>query len=439
MAATPRPSSEMNDGPTFEILTNVATATSAPDSNNNNTIAATSLPPPPATTTSKNAAVSAALSAKSHGATLVASKSWGAAIAAYTDALISLPIENYLATTRAVLLTNRALCHQRLGHWKLCKEDCDAALNHDAESAKAWFRRAQAHRKLNAPQRALSDIKQMLKLEPKSREGKKLARKIVADYEGVKKKKKDARQKTSNDKKNKVKKGPGLGNLYTDKLGAEVSTHARLLERIRIAANTYSSHKDPSSSSSSSPSNAGAIERTFAALLEPEGFRARIYPGLKLPDRFDAPQSLQDLLNDARFRDALTNMMPDVLAQANTVISNVKQKASKTGELMDSATESALRPQILLEAFARQITKVIGQTSARFMAQTLQCLAPLASVDDERAEWDQLDDSLFDGLNDPERLFGIQDGFMGEEWVGVILEDVQRMASSGRLQAGDPD
>ena len=423
-----------DDGPTFEILAEEsATTTKNPDNF-------------AASPTSKNAAVAAALSAKARGATLVASQSWGAAVAAYTDALISLPVERYLATTRGVLLTNRALCYQRLGHWQLCKDDCDDALKHDAQSAKAWFRRAQAHRKLNANDLALFDIKQMLKLEPKSREGKKLARAIVADHKSLRRKKKMMIEKK---KKKKTEssalprlpasknKSPGLGNLYKDKLGADVSTHARLLERIRVAANTYSSRKDPSFSSSSS--NVGAIERTFAALLQPEGFRARVYPGLKLPDGFDAPQSLQDLLNDARFDGALTKMMPDVVAQANTVINNVKQKAAKNGEFMDSATESALRPQILLEAFARQITKVIGQTSARFMAQTVQSLAPRASDSDERANWDQLDDCLFDGLNDPGRFFGVQDGFMGKEWIDAILEDVQRMASSGRLQVGDPD
>ena len=193
--------------------------------------------------------------------------------------------------------------------------------------------------------------------------------------------------------KKKKEKGFSFGQLYTDKLGAEASTDTRLLERIRTAANAYASRKNaiPSSSSPTiGTENAGTIERTFAALLDPKGFRARIYPGLKIPDGFDAPQSLQELLNDARFKDSLTSIMPDVVARADTVIKNVKEKAEKSGEIMDRATESALRPKVLLEAFARQITKVIGQTSARFMAQTLRSLAPRASENDERAEWDQL-------------------------------------------------
>lgn len=417
-----------SEGPTFEVLANVDDPSSQPMQR-----------PHPYPASATNAAVSAALSAKDRGAALVASKSWGSAIEAYTDALIALPNENYLTTTRAILLTNRALCHQRLGNWEMCKDDCDLALNHDAESVKAWFRRAQAHLELNAPLEALSDIKQALKLEPKNREAKNLARKIVAECQKRRKDKEiNLKRKGRQRKPGNNAKLHGLGNLYSDKLGAEVGTHVRLLERIRVAANSYTSRKD-ASASSSNQSGGGTIERTFAALLEPEGFRSRIYPGLKIPEGFDAPQSLQELLNDPRFHDSLVGMMPDVVKQSNSVLENVKSKAAAEGDLMDSATESALRPQILLEAFARQITKIIGQTSARFMAQALRSLAPIASIDDERADWDQLGDSLVAGLNDPDRLFGYQESFMGEDWVDAIREDIERIASTGRLQAGDPD
>ena len=162
------PASQGEGGPSFEILSDNHEAVldsvpcSVPRVKSNSQL-------PTTRSTTTNSAVSAALSAKARGATLVGSEAWGPAIAAYSDAILSLPDEDYLATSRAVLLTNRALCHQRLDNWVKCKEDCDTALKYDAESAKAWFRRAQAYLKLGAPERALSDIKQMLKLEPKNR------------------------------------------------------------------------------------------------------------------------------------------------------------------------------------------------------------------------------------------------------------------------------
>ena len=70
-------------------------------------------------------------------------------------------------------------------------------------------------------------------------------------------------------------------------------------------------------------------------------------------NRFEAPQTLKEMLNDDRYNEALEAMMPDVVAKANSVIANVKSKAAASGEIMDAATEKQLRPQILLEAFGK--------------------------------------------------------------------------------------
>ena len=170
------------------------------------------------------------------------------------------------------------------------------------------------------------------------------------------------------------------------------ASQVRLLARIRAAANKSSSSNNSSSSSSSGASSASAsaaissIEKTFAALLTPEGFRQRIFPGLQLPEGFEAPQTLREMLNDSRYDAALEAMMPSVVNKVDSVLNNVKKKAAVTGDVMDEETENKLRPQILLESFARELTKLIGRTSAQFMAQALKSVAPVAAPDDERAE-----------------------------------------------------
>ena len=441
-------------GPEFEIL--------ADDDDKPAPAAAAAGPaPPPAPRPgSVNAAMSAALAAKGTGNSLAAEQQWESAANAYTDALLALPDEDYLLGTRCTLLTNRALCRLQPLAYNLARDDCDAALTLDAESAKAWFRRAQAFRGLGDNKLALRDLKHLLKLQPKNKSAKALARNIIAGLPGPAGEAEKARRRRLKAKKLRQKKkkkaaaggggGGGLG-LYDDKLSGGASRHARLLERIRQAANAAA---DTPASGGGGDAQ-GNIERTFAALLDPKGFRARIFPGLKIPDGFNAPQSLRELLNDPRFDGALESIMPAVLAQADSVISNVKKRAAKSGEIMDAATESQLRPRVLLEAFARQVTKVTAQTSAAFLRNAMQAMARPASAEDERAEWDQLSDPLLAGIGNggggmdgggdsdtdghKAAMWGTQDGFMDDEWPAAILEDLVRLERSGRLSVADPD
>jgi len=429
-------------GPTIEILPEEETPTTIP-----------------AAPTSANSAVSATLSAKARGNKFVSVGNFPAAARAYTDALISLPRESYLAPTRLALLTNRALCYLTTKRWDLCRNDCDAALAIDSCNIKAWYRRARALHKLGELKKAIQDLKQLLAIDTKNGPAKKFARALIKEYNSNKKatasssatandrsaaatsassSASSSSASTSSTSKSKPKstksktKTTGLG-LYDDKLDTNVSEHARLLERIRVAAN-----RSPGAPLPTGGAAPGSIEKTFAALLTPEGFRQRIFPGLNIPEGFEAPQTLKEMLNDARYNDALEAMMPDVVAKANSVITNVKKKAAATGEVMDSATEEQLRPQILLEAFARTVTKIIGQTSASFMTQALRSVAPTASSDKEQADYDQLDDILVSACSRGDSA--VQDDFMGGvEWTTTILDDLVRMERSGRLQPADPD
>ena len=367
-------------------------------------------------TLSANTAISAVLSHKARGNKLVSLGNFQSASVCYTDALISLPSENYLAPTKLALLTNRALCYLSTKQWDLCRKDCDAALALDQTNTKAWYRRAQAYYQLKQLKKAIQDLKQLLVLDPKNGRAKKLARAYIVEYNASKKTSTKATTTTTTTTKATTTtartsgattlkkkttansfKGGGLG-LYDDKLDSDVTDDVRLLERIRTAANKASkdgsttSNRTNSSTNSSTTTN--SIEKTFAALLTPEGFKQRIFPGINLPEGFEAPTTLKEMLNDQRYNEALVAMMPDVVAKADSVIHNVKKKAALNGDIMDKATEEQLRPQILLEAFARTVTKIISQTSAAFVTQALRSSAPTASPDNEQADYNQLDESV---------------------------------------------
>ena len=67
------------------------------------------------------------------------------------------------------------------------------------------------------------------------------------------------------------------------------------------------------------------------------------------------------------------------------------------------------------------------------MTQALRSVAPVASSDNEKADYDQLDDSVVSTCS--QGGSAVQDSFMGgEEWTSTILEDLIRMERSGRLQ-----
>ena len=52
---------------------------------------------------------------------------------------------------------------------------------------------------------------------------------------------------------------------------------------------------------------------------------------------------------------------------------------------MDLETENMLRPQILMEAFAREITGVVNRTAANVAKQYAMLAAEIADPEDERA------------------------------------------------------
>ncbi len=401
-----------------------------------------------------NHAVSAARVAKDRGNSFFQDGAWRAAVSAYTDGLVALPSEKYLAPQRLALYTNRAMCYIRLQEWELCKADCDVALSLDSSTTKAWYRRATALFNLGDYKAAMADVKTLLKIDAKNRPGRKL-------FKDVQNKLKEARRRQAavraRDEKKKqrstgnvnapspgvmrgffAKAGASGVGLYDEKLGADASDAAKLLRRIRSMAKkrkAASNVNEKRGSRQIGPKEA-MIERTFEALMTKEGFQKRIYPGLRLPENFDAPQTLGELLEDSKYDTALESIMPEVVAKAERVLKRAKEKAAKKGDIMPKDTEEILRPQILLEAFAREVVKVINKTSAQIMSHAATSMAAVASPADERAGWNQLSPQIVSALRRGE-FFAAQREFLGDDWGDAILDDLQRLAASGRLQPTD--
>lgn len=73
-------------------------------------------------------------------------------------------------STEVTCLLNAAMCELKLGNAKAALTACNSALELDESNVKALFRRASAHKELQAFAEAKADVRKGIALEPKSRE-----------------------------------------------------------------------------------------------------------------------------------------------------------------------------------------------------------------------------------------------------------------------------
>lgn len=184
----------------------------------------------------------------------------------------------------------------------------------------------------------------------------------------------------------------------------------------------------------------------FAKLLQESEFQKLVYPGIPKQQLVHAPQNLQALLEDPWYEEELLALMPKVEAKAESVLKNVKVRGAAQGEFMDAATEAKLRPQVLQEAFGREVLVMVHRVNYKKHMMMANDVRTLADPNAECAEWDQLSSAFLDALllaksssvdgDDPEaKVAGVavMDDFMGEEWTEILLADVQRMATNNLL------
>jgi len=175
------------------------------------------------------------------------------------------------------------------------------------------------------------------------------------------------------------------------------------------------------------------FEGIFSKLMDKSTFQKMIFPGLSDEQRAFAPQSFESLLSDPMYAGELESIMPKTQERADSVLQNVKKKGADIGQFMDPATEERLRPQILQEAFAREVLAMVSRVHRAGHARVADSLENLADPEDERATWDQLDPEVVEALTDPETAFAVQDDFLGEEWPALLYEDAVRFMASGQM------
>ncbi|CAI5739071.1 unnamed protein product [Peronospora destructor] len=174
----------------------------------------------------------------------------------------------------------------------------------------------------------------------------------------------------------------------------------------------------------------------FAKLLQQDEFQQLIYPGIPTEQLVHAPKSLQTLLEDPWYEQELLALMPKVKEKAASVLTNVKKQGAEQGDVMDPTTERMLMPQIMQEAFGREVLAMVHRVNHQKHVKLANDARLLADPNSDFATWDQLDDEFLNELLiDKSDVSGVAvlDEFMGEEWTQLLLNDVLRMARNGLL------
>ncbi|KAF4144901.1 Tetratricopeptide repeat [Phytophthora infestans] len=337
----------------------------------------------------------------------------------------------HLQNGNHLLFGNRsATCHQ-LKEFEEALEDAERAIELSPNWAKGYLRKAAACESLQDWTKAIAAYEQLLRLESdkSSTEAKRVAERVKV-------------LKRKSTEKKAVKKGFLSGkvksSIYSEKEGTDQDATQRswrlMLKKLLEGCNKRGVN--------SRGESVVLDDGVFAKLLQEDEFQRLIYPGIPKEQLAHAPKNLQTLLEDPWYEHELLALMPKVEAKAASVLANVKKRGAEQGDAMDPATERMLLPQVLQEAFGREVLAMVHRVNYQKHVKLANDLRLIADPNSEFATWDQLDDDFLDELLADKRDVrgvAVMDEFMGEEWTQLLRNDVFRMAKNGLLMSTVPN
>eukprot|EP00903_Cladosiphon_okamuranus_P005751 g5705.t1 len=380
-------------------------------------------------------------SIKQRGNEHFVAKRYAEAVQCYSRAIDITPANH-------LLFGNRSAAHGGVGAWSLAAADARTSVDLEPGYTKGFYRLAQALIEMDELAEAASAIEDGLRVDPANREIAALKKRIAV---GRKDGKTGGKTATSAAAAAASRKGEGRldlnrAGLYEDKKAPETtSPESAQPDEVRILKELFYSLRD-SVASSGGGGGAGSLGKgglrhelngVFSKLIEPEQFRRIALSRLSDEERRRAPTSLLELLRTPIYASALENSLPQVVSRAASVLEAVKRRGKEQGDVMDIATEEALKPQVLQEAFAREVIGVITAVQATERAQAVLDKGQLASPTSVEASWDQLEGATVSDLSQRGKSFSVQDSFLGDEWVSPLLEDSLRFKATGKLHPLD--
>lgn len=169
------------------------------------------------------------------------------------------------------------------------------------------------------------------------------------------------------------------------------------------------------------------LQGTFKQLCNAAQMKSLLYPGFSEEAIRQLPQNLVEILE-------WKELELDEQAYAKSgadVLKNIKLKGAKQGDFMDAETEEVLLPQIACEALAKGLMNAVQKQSRKISSMLAKTMKQVASISDDRATRDQLDMEVIDMLMS--KRFAVQHDYLGEEWLGILQNDITRFFAKERL------
>jgi hypothetical protein len=182
---------------------------------------------------------------------------------------------------------------------------------------------------------------------------------------------------------------------------------------------------------SSSDAHNHMLQGTFRKLVERDYFSDTLFPGVPAEVADSLPKNLRELFEWNGVDQLVLNEATNMTRSAAKILEGVRTRGVARGDIMDTATETVLIPQIAQETFARAVVDIVRNLSKRASNLNARLNLNIASPLMAQASLDQLDDQVFEYLLKSKAA--VQDAFLGEDWATLVLNDVIRYAKTEKM------
>jgi hypothetical protein len=164
-----------------------------------------------------------------------------------------------------------------------------------------------------------------------------------------------------------------------------------------------------------------SINGTFKKLCDDNLLCEILFPGATAEVLRGLPRTLREVLS---WKDLEIDVL-QIARNAADVLDNIKAKGLKRGDTMDEQTEIFLIPQIALEALANGIVTSMRSLNRKASNVAAKLTLSVASPLSEKADFDQLEESVVGSFIDRKR-YAVQLEFLGQEWSKLVFKDIER-------------
>lgn len=214
----------------------------------------------------------------------------------------------------------------------------------------------------------------------------------------------------------------GDGNITT--AGAAASTERRMHNELKLLIK-----KVATGGFGPDDMKKHMLQGVFKQLMEKETFAEVLFPGAPKAVLKDLPKNMKDLLA----WDILSLDLSKIAKKAASVYDGIKSKGAERGEFMDATSEAILVPQIVEEAFARDVVETVRNLGKKVSGLNAKVSLSLALPSEDEASWDQIEMEVSCALGSKSNALGVQPEFLGDEWSALVMEDVKRFVRDEKM------